>query len=159
MIALGIDPGTALTGWGLVRQEGDSFIHLSSGVIKTSPDLSNSKRLSLLNEELTALIERCSPDIVAVEKLFFFKNLKTALPVSEARGVILLTIDKANLPLYEFTPLEVKQTITGYGNADKKQVQEMIKITLSLKEKPTPDDIADALSVAICGLIKNSSGF
>ncbi len=157
MIALGIDPGTALTGYGLVEERNNEFHHLTSGTIKTDKNLSNSKRLLLLHQNLEHIIATHSPAIIAVEKLFFFKNLKTALPVSEARGVILLTAEKTQKPLYEFTPLEVKQTVTGYGQADKNQVQEMIKTLLSLEKKPRPDDVADALGVAICAIIKHKS--
>ncbi len=159
MIALGIDPGTAITGYGVVKEDNGNFYHIASGIITTSKDLTDEKRLSLLYDQVNNLFTEHSPEVVAVEKLFFFKNLKTALPVSQARGVVLLAVEKANLPLYEFTPLEVKQSVTGYGKADKNQVQEMIKMILSLKEKPHPDDVADALGVAVCGLLSKRSLF
>ncbi len=157
MIALGIDPGTATTGYGVVKEEEGTLLYIKCGVIETSKDLPPAKRLHTLHKEVLALIIRYSPDIMAIENLYFFKNLKTALPVSQAKGVILLTAEEKNIPVYEFTPLEIKQTITGYGKAEKKQVQEMIKNILVLQKLPKEDDAADALGAAICGLLKTSS--
>lgn len=159
MISLGIDPGIATTGYGVIKKEGDRYFCLDYGVIKTDKSSSDSRRLYLLKKSLSSIIEKYSPEIVSVEKLYFFKNIKTALPVSQAKGVIMVTIEEAHLPLQEFTPLEVKQSITGYGKAEKEQVQRMIQAILGLKEKPHPDDAADALGVAICGINKFTSPF
>ncbi len=157
MITLGIDPGTATTGYGIVKEEKGKMYYIDCGVILTDKNLSASRRLLLLRKEMLSLIKEHSPDILSIESLFFLKNIKTALPVSQSRGVILLTAEEKKLFIYEFTPLEIKQTITGYGKADKKQVQEMIKNILGLKELPKEDDAADALAAAICGLLKASS--
>jgi crossover junction endodeoxyribonuclease RuvC len=159
MIALGIDPGTATTGYGVIKKEGDNFICLEYGTIETDKNSPTASRLFDLHEKLSFLIKKYSPDLFAVESLFFFKNLKTALPVSQSKGVILLTAEMAKLPIYEFTPLQVKMAVTGYGKADKKQVQEMIKVTLNLEEYPRPDDAADALGVALCAILKESSPY
>ncbi len=157
MIVIGIDPGTATTGFGIVRKEGASFICLDYGVIKTCKKETAASRLCSLNKELSLIIKKHSPDFLAIENVYFFKNLKTVLPVSQAKGVIMLTAEKAKIPIYEFTPLEVKMTITGYGRADKRQVQEMVKLTLNLEKLPHPDDAADALGVAICGILRKNS--
>ncbi len=157
MIVLGIDPGTATTGYGIIQEKEGIFHCVACGVISTDKNLTASKRLLLLKKDIVSLIKKHSPTILSIETLYFFKNLKTALPVSEARGVVLLTAEEKNLQIYEFTPLEIKQTITGYGKADKKQVKEMIKNILNLKELPKEDDAADALGAAICGLLKSSS--
>jgi crossover junction endodeoxyribonuclease RuvC len=157
MIVIGIDPGTATTGFGVVKKDRDSFSCLGYGVIKTDKENSPASRLYTLNKELSQIIKKYSPNFLAVESIYFFKNIKTVLPVSQAKGVIMLTSEKANIPIYEFTPLEVKMTITGYGRADKKQIQEMVKISLNLDRIPRPDDAADALGVAICGIIKRNS--
>ena len=149
MIILGIDPGTATTGFGIIRT-GKNLKCLGYGLIQTEPSLSPGARLKKINNEVNKLIKKYRPKIIAVENLFFFKNLKTALPVSQAKGVILLAAAKKNIPVYEFTPLQAKMTVVGYGKAEKKQVQEMIKILLNLKKIPRPDDAADALAVAIC---------
>lgn len=157
MIALGIDPGTATTGYGIIKEEKGSLLYITCGVISTDKKLPPSKRLLLLKKNLLLLIKEHSPDILSIENLYFFKNLKTALPVSQSKGVVLLTAEEAKIRIYEFTPLEIKQTITGYGKADKRQVQEMIKNILNLKEIPKEDDAADALGAAICGILKSSS--
>ncbi len=157
MIVIGIDPGTATTGFGIVKKDNDSFCCLDYGVITTSKEETPASRLYTLNKELSLIIKKYSPDFLAVESIYFFKNLKTALPVSQAKGVIMFTAEKAKIPIYEFTPLEVKMTITGYGRADKKQVQEMVKLSLNLDKIPRPDDAADALGIAICGILKKNS--
>ena len=149
MIILGIDPGTAIIGFGLIKKERNLKL-INYGCIKTSPDFSTAERLEILNKELTLLIKKHKPDIIAVEDIFFFKNLKTVIKVSQARGVILLTAAKAKLRIEEYTPLQVKQAVACYGRADKAQVQEMVKTILNLEEIPKPDDAADALAVAIC---------
>lgn len=149
MIILGIDPGTATTGYGIVKKS-KILECLDCGVIQTSPSSSAPERLKTLNDKLNKLIKKHKPDILAVENLYFFKNLKTALPVSQAKGVILLAAAENNIPVHEFTPLQVKMGITGYGRAEKKQIQKMVQLILRLKNLPKPDDAADALAVAIC---------
>jgi len=150
MIILGIDPGTATTGFGAVKKEKDKLECLDYGIIQTSKNDSQQERLNTLYNQITKLITKHKPDVLAVEKLFFFKNLKTAMPVAEARGVILLAGAKKKISIKEITPLQVKMGICGYGRADKKQVQEMVKIILNLEKIPKPDDAADALGIAIC---------
>ena len=158
MIILGIDPGTATTGYGVIEKDDkNNIIVLSYGCIKTSPDQNPGERLKIINKELNKIILKYKPNFASVESLFFFKNLKTALPVSQAKGVILFTVAKKNIPVLEFTPLEVKMTIVGYGRAEKKQVQKMIQNLLKLKELPKQDDAADALGVALCCLFKKNS--
>ncbi|KKR03904.1 MAG: Crossover junction endodeoxyribonuclease RuvC [Parcubacteria group bacterium GW2011_GWF2_39_13b] len=162
MIILGIDPGTATTGFGIIKKtdkgkkavNGFGFEYLAHGVIKTTTDFSAADRLNKIHIELNKILKTHQPAIVAVESLFFFKNLKTALPVSQARGVILMTLAKKRLPIHEFTPLQMKMIVAGYGRAEKKQVQETIKRLLALKEIPRPDDAADALGIAICCALK-----
>ncbi len=149
MKILGIDPGTAIIGWGLIKKTKTLKV-IDYGCIKTSPDLSTAERLNKLHKELNLLIKKYKPDIVAVEDIFFFKNLKTVIKVSQARGVILLTAAKLKIKIAEYTPLQVKQAVACYGRADKTQVQKMVKTLLNLKEIPKPDDAADALAVAIC---------
>jgi len=149
MIILGIDPGTAATGFGIIKKNRE-LKPIDYGLITTPADLSTAERLNRLHNELHLLIKKHKPDIVAVEDIFFFKNLKTAIKVSQARGVILLTAAKSKIPIFECTPLQVKQAITSYGRAEKIQVQKMVKVLLGLKEIPKPDDAADALAVAIC---------
>ncbi len=158
-ISLGIDPGTATTGYGVVKMEKNNLYCLDYGIIKTNKSLSPSYRLDMLGEELFAIIKKYHPDILSVEKVYFFKNLKTALPVSQAKGVIMMTASRENIPVKEFTPPEIKSSITGYGRADKLQVQKTIQILLNLKEIPHPDDAADALGAAICGINTISKPF
>jgi len=150
MIILGIDPGTAIIGFGLIEKNKSNLRLIKYGCIKTSANLSTAERLNVLHKELGSLLKKHKPDIVGVEDIFFFKNLKTAIKVSQARGVILLTIAKAGIPVAEFTPLQIKQAVACYGRAEKIQVQKMVKTLLNLKEIPKPDDAADALAVAIC---------
>jgi crossover junction endodeoxyribonuclease RuvC len=151
MLILGIDPGLAATGFGLI-QAGDQgqYQCVDYGVITTAAGISDADRLKILFAELTELINQHQPQSSAVEKLYFQKNVKTALSVGQARGVTLLTLAQAGLPVFEYNPNEVKQTVCGYGNADKIQVQHMVKTLLNLKELPKPDDAADALAIAIC---------
>ena len=149
MTILGIDPGTATTGWGVVKKT-KKLNWVNHGLITTSANLSTAERLNKLHRELSLLIKKYKPDVAAVEDIFFFKNLKTAIKVSQARGVILLTIAKAKIPVAEYTPLQIKQAVACYGRAEKEQVQKMVKTLLNLKEIPKPDDAADALAVAIC---------
>jgi crossover junction endodeoxyribonuclease RuvC len=151
MLVLGIDPGIAITGYGFVRTtEINEYACVDYGVLKTASNLPDAERLMQLYDALTALIGRHHPDSSAVEKLFFQKNVKTALSVGQARGIAMLTLAQAELPIQEYTPNVVKQTICGYGNAGKRQVQRMVQALLHLDELPKPDDAADALAVAIC---------
>ncbi len=150
MIILGIDPGTANTGYGVINKIKQHLKVLGYGCIITDPKFSTAERLKRINKELEALIKKYKPDIVAVEDIFFFKNLKTAVKVSQARGVVMLTACKRGVSIAEYTPLQVKLAITSYGRADKNQVQQMVKVLLGLAEIPRPDDAADALAVAIC---------
>jgi crossover junction endodeoxyribonuclease RuvC len=149
MIILGIDPGTAIIGYGLIKR-GIKIEPITCGCIKTSAEFSTAERLNKLYEELGSLIKKYKPNAISVEDIFFFKNLKTAIKVSQARGVILMTAAKMKIPVYEFTPLQIKQAVTSYGRAEKLQVQKMVKLILGLKEIPRPDDAADALAAAIC---------
>jgi len=150
MLVLGLDPGLAITGYGFVEGDGDNLRALSYGVLRTSPHLPLAERLLRLHEALSQLLTRYHPDIVALEELFFSTNARTAITVGEARGVLLLTVAEANLRVVEYTPLQVKQAITGYGQADKAQMQQMVRLLLNLAEIPRPDDAADALAVSIC---------
>ena len=150
MIVLGIDPGTAITGYGLVQEDNGQARALAYGAITTPSDLPLPERLKLLQRDLAAVIEQYQPDQSAVEQLFFNKNVRTALAVGHARGVVLLTLAQASVPIYEYTPLEVKQAVTGNGRADKRQVQQMVTLLLGLNKVPKPDDAADALAIAIC---------
>ena len=159
MKILGIDPGTATTGWGLVNFENGKLKAESCGCILTPAKQNQAKRLDHIFSELQKIIKRTKPDVVAIEKLFFINNIKTAMTVGEARGVCLLASEQAGASIYEYTPLQVKQALTGYGKAEKKQIQMMVKTILKLKETPKPDDMADALAIAIthahcCGVGK-----
>jgi len=152
-LALGIDPGIATTGYGLVRMLDDGGLEaVSFGVIVTPPAVPMHKRLWMLHDDLTKLISDCHPDTCAVEKLFFQRNVSTAIAVGEARGVVLLAIAAAGLDVAEYTPNEVKQAVAGYGSAQKRQVQEMVRTLLGLPDIPKPDDAADALAIAITHL-------
>jgi crossover junction endodeoxyribonuclease RuvC len=149
-LVLGIDPGTATTGFGLVRELDDGSLQsVDYGIITTPKDTPAHHRLATLYHELQALFSRHHPDSVAVEKLFFQRNISTAIAVGQARGVVMLAIAEANLDVGEYTPNEVKQAVVGYGSADKKQVQEMVRVLLSMPSIPKPDDAADALAIAI----------
>jgi len=151
MITIGIDPGIATTGFGVINEELDGrLVTLAFGVIRTDSDLSQADRLVHLHKRITELILLYQPDMGAVEKLFFKRNVKTALSVGQARGVALLAMAESNLKIGEYTPLQVKQAVAGYGGADKNQVQQMVRMILGLDEVPHPDDAADALAVAIC---------
>lgn len=151
-IILGLDPGIADTGYGIVKEEKGSLSCLAYGSIKTKAGEDLVTRLNILNFELDKIIKKYHPESAAVEALFFNKNVRTALIVGQARGVALLTLSQNNLTAIDFTPSQVKQAVTCYGQASKKQVQKMVKLILHLKEIPQPDDAADALAVAICAL-------
>lgn len=150
MVIIGIDPGLATLGYAIIEKEGNKFSVISYDTIQTSADLSDSERLQIIFNKLQDLIDEYKPAQMAVEELFFNKNVKTAIRVGQARGVILLAGAVANLEVAEYTPLQVKQAVVGYGRARKKQVQQMVKALLNLKEIPEPDDVADALAVSIC---------
>jgi crossover junction endodeoxyribonuclease RuvC len=149
---LGIDPGTATTGYGVVEEIGGQLRALASGVIRTSADQPMPTRLQAIHREIKKLTAEWQPTEAAVEELFFSNNVRTAMSVGQARGVALLALADAGLPVAEYTPLAIKQAVTGYGSADKTQMQEMVKMLLGLSEVPRPDDAADALAVAICHL-------
>ncbi len=150
--ALGLDPGTATTGFGVVEDDGNSLRAVEYGAILTPVDTPMPQRLRMIFTQLTELIERVKPEAVSVEKLFFNRNVTTAISVGQARGVALLAAANSSLPVYEYTPLEVKQAVTGFGRAGKDQVQQMVRIILQLEQIPKPDDAADALAIAICHL-------
>ncbi len=169
MIILGIDPGTATTGYGVIstkqhksqkQDKNEKPKVIDFGCIITNTSFSAEQRLEIIYDQVHALIKKHSPDLVSVENLFFFKNLKTAMPVSQAKGVILLAVAKNKVPLLEFTPLQVKMTVVGYGKAEKKQVQEMTKQLLDLssfdltKKDRKKDDASDALGIALCAFLK-----
>ncbi len=152
-LVLGIDPGTATTGYGLVRDREDGSLEpVTYGTIQTPAGMPAHQRLSILFHQLNELILLHRPDGVAVEKLFFQRNISTAIAVGQARGVVMLAIAEAGLTVGEYTPNEVKQAVAGYGGAGKKQVQEMVRVLLGLPERPQPDDAADALAIAITHL-------
>ena len=150
MIALGIDPGTAICGYGLVEAQGSRIRALAYGVVETTPDMEGAMRLKKVHHEIDLLIKQYRPDIMGVEQLFMNKNVRTVMAVGQARGVILLAAAQNVLQLAEYTPLQVKQAVTGYGKATKEQVIYMTQRLLNLPGKPHPDDAADALAVAIC---------
>ncbi|MDP2767202.1 MAG: crossover junction endodeoxyribonuclease RuvC [Candidatus Methanoperedens sp.] len=150
MIVIGIDPGLATVGFGVIRAEENVITPVSYGCIRTSAEKQTPQRLLDIYTEIIVLFEKYAPSVVAVERLFFNKNVTNAMSVSEARGVIFLAAQQKNIPVFEYTPLQVKQAITGSGRADKKQMQEMIKRLLNLSEIPKPDDAADGLSIALC---------
>jgi crossover junction endodeoxyribonuclease RuvC len=153
MLAIGIDPGTAITGYGVLREEPDGSLSvIDYGVIETSPSEAMPQRLVQLYQELKNVIDLHKPQSGAVEKLFFARNVRTALSVGQARGVALLALAEAGVELSEYSPNEVKQAVAGYGGADKHQVQSMVQALLGLDRIPQPDDAADALAVAICHL-------
>ena len=150
MIIIGIDPGTATTGYGVIKKTKSQLMCLAYGSITTPAKQANNLRLQKIYKETLGLIKKHKPDIIAIEKLFFFKNLKTVMPVAESRGVILLACCESKAQIKELTPLQIKMGICGYGRAEKKQIQKMVKEILKLKEIPKPDDASDALAAAIC---------
>ncbi len=152
MLVLGVDPGTAITGYGLVQEEQGDLALVTYGTVTTPATQPLAQRLRTIYHELRNLIACYRPDAMAVEELFFARNAKTAMIVGHARGVVLLAGVEAERPLFEYTPLQVKQAVAGYGSADKHQVQEMVRLLLNLDHRPQPDDAADALAVAICHL-------
>lgn len=149
MRILGIDPGTGRLGFGVIDSVRGKITLVDAGVITTPAHTPTNERLEDIFDNLTEIVKQTKPDRMAIEKLFFARNVTTAMSVAEARGVALLVGQKARLPIEEYTPMQIKQAITGYGKADKKQMQEMVRLQLGLKEVPKPDDAADALAAAI----------
>lgn len=147
---MGIDPGIAIVGYAVVKKEGRQLKALDFGTITTKPDLTTPARLKKIYDGLTSLLADFQPEVLVIEKLFFNRNVTTAFTVGQARGVMLLAAEEAGVPVEEYTPLQVKQAVVGYGVAEKRQVQEMVKMLLGLSQRPQPDDAADALAVAIC---------
>lgn len=150
MRILGIDPGVAIVGFGVVDSEGGTQRMVQYGAINTPANTPLAARLVQIEQDLTELLQQFKPDEVAIEELFFSKNITTGIAVAHARGVILATVEKAGIPLYEYTPMQVKQAVVGYGLAEKNQVMDMTKRLLKLRSVPKPDDAADALAIAIC---------
>lgn len=151
MRVIGIDPGTAICGYGIIDVQGNKLSVVHYGAVLTSKELRPADRLLILHDELQKIIEEYKPDVMSVEELFFNKNTTTAMAVGQARGVVLLTGVRNSLQIREYTPIQVKQAVVGYGRATKEQVTYMVQRLLNIKEKPKPDDVADALAVAICG--------
>jgi crossover junction endodeoxyribonuclease RuvC len=149
MRILGIDPGTGILGFGVIDVNGRNIQMVDAGVIRTPVKEDDAVRLLTIYEELTDIIAANKPAIMSVEKLFFARNVTTAMTVSQARGVVLLCAKQADMAIFEYTPMQIKQAVTGYGKADKKQVQEMVRVLLKLQEVPKPDDCADALAAAL----------
>lgn len=150
MRILGIDPGTGILGFGIVEASKGKLQLVDGGVIRTPVKEDDAVRLMTIYDELSDIVADTKPDEMAVEKLFFAQNVTTAITVAQARGVVLLVGMQANLKIAEYTPLQIKQALTGYGRADKKQIQEMVRVMMNLKEVPKPDDCADAIACAIC---------
>ena len=155
---LGIDPGTATMGWGVIRQEGNRLSYVQHGAITTPSQWEMPRRLGRLFDGVTELVKGYRPETVAVEELFFNTNVTTAITVGQARGVVLLAAYRAGIEVAEYTPLQVKQAITSYGRAEKRQVQEMVKSLLRLREIPKPDDAADGLAIAVCHAFSSRIG-
>ncbi|HEX6293097.1 MAG TPA: crossover junction endodeoxyribonuclease RuvC [Herpetosiphonaceae bacterium] len=151
MRTLGIDPGTAIMGWGIVEEDGQGGLRcVDYGALTTPKELALPQRLQLLHRGLVALMEQYRPETAGIEELFFSKNVTTALAVGHARGIALLALADASIPIQEYRPMAIKQAVAGYGHADKKQMQDMVRLTLGLDTIPKPDDAADALAIAIC---------
>lgn len=149
MRILGVDPGTAITGFGVIDCEGDKFKFVDAGVIRTPKEQPMNERLMTVYDEMKELIAEFKPDVMSIELLFFARNVTTAMTVGQSRGIVMLAATQANIPVFEYTPMQVKQAVTGYGKADKKQIQEMVKTLLKLDAVPKPDDAADGLAIAI----------
>ena len=158
MIILGIDPGIAIVGWGVLSYSGDKFSPLGYGAVRTDSGLAVEDRLTIIYEELSEIIKKYLPDCMSIEELFWNTNQKTGIVVAEARGVILCAARRAGLEIFEYTPLQVKQAITGYGRAEKRQIMTMVTTLLGLSETPKPDDTADALAIAVCHAHSGASG-
>lgn len=150
MVILGVDPGFAITGYGIVKYEGNKFSPIEYGAINTKAGMPFAERLLEIDRKLDALIGQYKPDAISVEELFFNKNIKTAIMAAHGRGIALVAAARSGTAVFEYTPLQVKQAVVGYGRAEKAQIQQMVKAILNLNEIPKPDDVADALAVAIC---------
>lgn len=150
MVVFGIDPGYAIVGWGAISFKSNTYKALGYGSVETQAHTDFNQRLEYIYDELYAILNRCRPDALAIERLYFQTNQKTAIKVAQARGVTLLAAQKLKIPIFEYTPLQVKTAVTGYGKAKKPQVMEMTRRLLKLDEVPKPDDTADALAIAIC---------
>ncbi len=150
MIILGIDPGYAIVGIGVIEYVGNKFRPIEYSAITTNAHTPTSLRLKTIYDEINKFLDKYKPDAIAIEELFFNSNAKTAIAVAQARGVLIVAATNRGIPIYEYTPLQIKQAVTGYGRADKNQVQQMVKMLLNLNAIPKPDDAADALAVAIC---------
>ena len=152
MRIMGIDPGMAIVGYSIIDVKGDKFELFTSGSIQTDKNLPDSKRIKEIYEDLSYLIDKYKPEEASIEKLYFFKNQKTVMPVSQARGAILLALEKNNIKIHEYTPIEIKQTLTGYGRASKDEVARYVKIALGERSIPKLDDTVDSIAIAICHL-------
>lgn len=150
MKILGIDPGMAIVGYSVVEYDGKTPVLLHSGSVQTSKDKKESARLLEIWEDMNVIIDKYKPDVCAIEKLFFFRNQTTVMPVAHARGVILAVLEKHGVNVFEYTPMEVKQVLTGYGRADKKEVEQMVKLSLGVDKLPKLDDTVDSIAIAIC---------
>ena len=150
MKILGIDPGMAIVGYCILDFDGKNIVLEHSGSIQTDKNKGESSRLLEIFNDIKTIIETYKPDVCAIEKLFFFRNYTTVMPVAHARGVILLALEQFNIPVYEYTPIEVKQILTGYGRATKKEVEQMVKISLNVDKLPKLDDTVDSIAIAIC---------
>lgn len=150
MKILGIDPGMAIVGYSVIEYDGNTPVLLHSGSVQTSKDKKEPARLLEIWEDMNVIIDKYKPDVCAIEKLFFFRNQTTVMPVAHARGVILTVLEKFGVPVFEYTPMEVKQVLTGYGRADKKEVEQMVKISLGVENLPKLDDTVDSIAIAIC---------
>lgn len=150
MVVFGIDPGYAIVGWGAISLKANTYKALGYGSVETQAHTDFNQRLEYIYDELYSILNRCRPDALAIERLYFQTNQKTAIKVAQARGVTLLAAQKLKIPIFEYTPLQVKTAVTGYGKAKKPQVMEMTRRLLKLDEVPKPDDTADALAIAIC---------
>ena len=158
MLVLGIDPGIAIVGWGVISYEGSRFRPVAYGSVQTKAGVPVEERLAHIYDSLSAIIEKYKPDAVAVEELFFSSNVTTGIVVAEARGVILLCAHQHHVDVFEYTPMQVKQAVVGYGKAEKRQVMAMITLLLGLEAPPKPDDTADALAIAVCHAHSGASG-
>lgn len=150
MKILGVDPGMAIVGYSVIEYDGKDSVLLHSGSIQTQKGTRESARLLEIFEDMNIIVDKYKPDTAAIEKLFFFRNQTTVMPVAHARGVILTVLEKFNIPIYEYTPMEVKQVLTGYGRADKKEVEQMVKLSLGVENLPKLDDTVDSIAIAIC---------
>jgi len=150
MRILGIDPGMAIVGYSIVDIEEDESILVASGSVKTDKNKSDAARLLEINQDIETLINLYKPEVASIEKLFFFKNQKTIIPVAEARGVIILALEKYEVPIYEYTPMVVKQVMTGYGRATKDEVAKMVEMSVKYKKLPKLDDTLDSIAIALC---------